>query len=235
MLPRRLGGFRTCPGWLRFMAVMLGAVLVTVMIGPMLLLAGLGRDAGMHRDAPAAAPAPWSTADAAYVQAMLWHQEQALDMASLVQGRTARPELRRLARSMRAAQSSDIVRMRAWLRAHGAGDSSDDARQRPAEPAGRWFAGMMAAPQLQTLASATGQRFDFLFVDMLLEHHKGAIVMAEGVLADGSDAQVELFATSAITDSRRAIRQLTSWRRRWAEPFLRRLTSPTARSMPASP
>jgi uncharacterized protein (DUF305 family) len=92
---------------------------------------------------------------------------------------------------------------------------------------------MMAAPQLQTLASATGQRFDFLFVDMLLEHHKGAIVMADEVLADGHDTQVEVLAKSAITDSRRAIRQLTGWRRRWAEPFLRQLTSP-ARSMPAS-
>jgi uncharacterized protein (DUF305 family) len=224
MLVRRLGGFRTCLGWLRFVAVPLGA---------MLLLAGLGRDAGMHRDAPAAAPAPWSTADAAYVQAMLWHQEQALEMASLVQGRTARPELRRLALSMRAARSSDIVRMRAWLGAHGAGDSSDDVRQRSTEPAGHWFPGMMAAPQLQTLASATGQRFDFLFVDMLLEHHKGAIVMADEVLADGHDTQVEVLAKSAITDSRRAIRQLTGWRRRWAEPFLRQLTSP-ARSMPAS-
>ena len=44
----------------------------------------------------------------------------------------------------------------------------------------RWFAGMMAETQVRSLAASTGQRFDFLFVDMLLEHHKGAIVMAEG-------------------------------------------------------
>jgi uncharacterized protein (DUF305 family) len=94
---------------------------------------------------------------------------------------------------------------------------------------------MMAETQLQTLAATTGQRFDFVFVDMLVEHHKGAVVMAEEVLTDGRDAKVHLLAGKAITRSQRAIRQLTGWRRRWAEPFIRQLTPPAARSRPTSP
>jgi uncharacterized protein (DUF305 family) len=124
--------------------------------------------------------------------------------------------------------------MRAWLHAHPSAHTLDDAGHRPVDPAGRWFAGMMAASQLQTLASTTGQRFDFLFVDMLLEHHKGAMVMADEVLADGRDAEVALLARRAMARSQRAIRQLTGWRRRWAEPFLRQLAPPAGRSMPAS-
>ena len=101
------------------------------------------------------------------------------------------------------------------------------------QPADRWFAGMMATSQLRTLAATSGQRFDFLFVDMLLEHYKGAIVMADGVLTDGRDAEVALLASRTVTYSQRAIGQLSSWRRRWAEPFLRELTPPAAQSMPA--
>jgi uncharacterized protein (DUF305 family) len=88
---------------------------------------------------------------------------------------------------------------------------------------------------LQAPAASTGQRFDFLFVDMLLEHHKGAVVMADRVLADGRDAEVALLASRASSCAQQAIRQLTGWRRRWAEPFLRQLTAPAAQSMPASP
>jgi len=93
---------------------------------------------------------------------------------------------------------------------------------------------MMARSQLRTLAATSGQRFDFLFVDMLLEHYKGAVVMADGVLAEGRDAEVARSASRTATDSQRAIGQLSSWRRRWAEPFLRELTPPAAQSMPAS-
>ena len=93
---------------------------------------------------------------------------------------------------------------------------------------------MMAKSQLRTLAATSGLRFDFLFVDMVLEHYKGAIVMADGVLVDGRDAEIALLASRTIADSQRTIRQLSGWRRRWAEPFLRELTSPADQSMPAS-
>lgn len=71
-------------------------------------------------------------------------------------------------------------------------------------------------------------------VDMLLEHYKGAIVMADGVLADGRDAEVALLASWTVAYSQRAIGQLSRWRRRWAEPFLQELTRPAAQSTPAS-
>jgi uncharacterized protein (DUF305 family) len=74
----------------------------------------------------------------------------------------------------------------------------------------------------------------FFFVDMLVGHHEGAIVMSDEVLADGRDAEIAVVASRTATHSRRAIEQLTTWRRRWAEPFLRELTSPAAQSMPVS-
>ena len=208
----------------------LAVVLVAASIGAMLLSRGPARDAG-PTGGPAAAS--WNSTDRAYVLAMLWHQQQAQELASLVQGRTSRPELQRLALNIRTAQTSDVDQMTAWLRARdpAAGGYLVHSATQPAD---RWFAGMMARSQLRTLAATSGQRFDFLFVDMLLEHYKGAIVMADGVLADGRDEEVAQLASRTVTDSQRAIGQLRGWRRRWAEPFLRELAPGAAQSMPAS-
>jgi uncharacterized protein (DUF305 family) len=226
-----LAGSRARPGWQQpQVAVSLAAMLVAAVIG-VLLLSGPARDAGAPNSISVAS---WNTTDAAYVQAMVWHEQQAQELASLVQGRTTRPELLRLALSIRTAWTTHVSRMTAWL--HGRRpDPADDPVHPATEPADRWFAGMMARSQMRTLAATSGQRFDFLFVDMLLEHHKGAIVMADEVLVDGRDAEVARLASRTITNSQRAISQLTRWRRRWAEPFLRELRLPAARSIPASP
>jgi uncharacterized protein (DUF305 family) len=233
MVRRRLDDSRAPLAWQLPLVAALGTALAAAMIG-LVLLKGPVQDAGTWSSASGASTATWNAADVTYVQAMLWHQDQAREMARLVLGRATRPELRRLSRSMRAAQSNDVAHLTAWLRAHGHGDFSDGPDHRPTAPADRWFAGMMAPPQLRTLASTTGQRFDFLFVDMLIEHHRGVIVMADEVLADGRDAEITLFAKRAKTYAHRELRQLTAWRQRWAEPFLRQLTPRTAQPMPAS-
>jgi uncharacterized protein (DUF305 family) len=230
MAQRRLAG-SPAPGWQRpQLAVSLAVVLVAAGIGAALLSRDTARDAGLA-DSPSAAS--WNIADKAYVLAMLWHQQQAQELASLVQGRTSRPELQRLAVSIHTAQNIDVAQMTAWFRARDPA-AGDYVVHSDTQPADRWFAGMIARSQLRTLAATSGQRFNFLFVDMLVEHHRGAIVMSDEVLADGRDAEIALVASRTATHSRRAIGQLTTWRRRWAEPFLRELTSPTAQPMPAS-
>jgi uncharacterized protein (DUF305 family) len=230
MAQRRLAG-SPAPGWQRpRLAVSLAVVLVAASIGAVLVSSGPARDAGPPDSASAAS---WNSADRAYVLAMLWHHQQAQELASLVQGRTSRPELRHLALSIRTAQTSDADRMTAWLRARDPA-AGNHLVHSDTQPADRWFPGMMARSQLRTLAATSGQRFDFLFVDMLLEHYKGAIVVADRVLADGRDAEVALLASRTVTNSQRAIGQLSSWRRRWAEPFLQELTPPAAQMMPAS-
>jgi uncharacterized protein (DUF305 family) len=230
MAQHRLAGL-PAPGWPRpQLAVSLAVVLVAAGIGAALLSRDTARDAGLA-DRPSAAS--WNSADKAYVLAMLWHQQQAQELASLVQGRTSRPELQRLAVSIHTAQNIDVAQMTAWFRARDPA-AGDYLVHSDTQPADRWFAGMMARSQLRTLAATSGQRFDFLFVDMLVEHYKGGIVMADGVLADGRDAEVALLASRTVTYSQRAIGQLSSWRRRWAEPFLQELTPPAAQSMPAS-
>ena len=231
MAQRRLAGSPTDPGWQRpQLALLVAVVLMTASIGAVLLSRGPARDASPPGRPSAAS---WNSTDRAYVLAMLWHQQQAQELASLVQGRTSRPELRRLALSIRTAQTSDVDRMTVWLRTRDPAAGGYVVHS-DTQPADRWFAGMMARSQLRTLAATSGQRFDFLFADMLLEHYEGAIVMADGVLADGRDAEVALLASRTVSYSQRAIGQLSGWRRRWAEPFLRELVPPAAQSLSAA-
>lgn len=230
MAQRRLAGSPARPGWQQpQLAVSLAVVLVVASIGAVLLSGGSARDAR----SPASTPASWNGTDRSYVLAMLWHEQQAQELAGLVRGRTSRVELQRLALSIRTARGTDVARMTTWLWARDPA-AGEYLVHSDTQSADRWFAGMMARSQLRTLATTRGQRFDFLFVDMLLEHYKGAVVMAAWVVADGRDAEVARLARRAVIAAQRAIRRLTGWRRHWAEPFLRQLTTPAAQSMPAA-
>jgi uncharacterized protein (DUF305 family) len=218
MAQRRLAGSPARPGWQQpHLAVALAVVLVVASIGAVLLSGGSARDARPPASTPAAS---WNGTDRAYVLAMLWHEQQAQELAGLVQGRTSRAALQRLALSLRTARSTDITWMTTWLWARDPA-AGEYLVHSDTQSADRWFAGMMARSQLRTLATTRGQRFDFLFVDMLLEHYKGVVVMAAWVFADGRDAEVARLARRAVIAAQRAIRQLTGWRRQWAEPFLR--------------
>jgi uncharacterized protein (DUF305 family) len=153
--------------------VSLAVVLVVASIAAVLLSGGSARNAGPPGSTPAAS---WNSPDRSYVLAMLWHQQQAQELAGLVQGRTSRAELQRLALSIRTPRSADTARMTVWLRARDPA-AGDYLVHSDTQTADRWFAGMMARSQLRTLATTSGQR------------------------------------------------QLTGWRRHWAEPFLRQLTT----------
>jgi len=215
------------PGWPHLL-------LLVVALGGLLLWAGRSLDAASPPSAAASTPAidQWNPADTAFVQAMVLHRQQALQMANLVQGRTARPELLGLARRIRLAQDPEMAQLTARLRDRSPSVASGGVSD---VSGGRWFAGMMATSQLRTLAATTGQRFDFLLVDMLLAHHNGAVVMAGEALADGGDPQVGKFAGSVLAGQRQEIGELTTWRRRWAEPFLRQLGQATARGAAGPP
>jgi uncharacterized protein (DUF305 family) len=196
-----------------------------VAFGGLLLMAGRSPDAVRPRGGGAAGQAngQWNAVDLAFVQAMVLHHEQALQMAGLVQDRTNRPELLGLARRIQLAQDTELGQLTARLRHPSTSVSSSGVGHADGGQDGRWYVGMMATTQLQTLAATAGQRFDFLLVDMLLAHHDGAVVMAGEVLADGRDPQVGQFASSVIADHQRKFRELTTLRRRWAAPFLRQL------------
>lgn len=132
--------------------------------------------------------------DALFVQMMIPHHTQALRMAALAPERAADPRIRALADRIRASQIPEIQQLRGWLDAHGLADDRAGGHDHAGMP------GMQSDAALRDLATARGTAFDRLFIEMMTDHHQGAIDMASGVLRSGVDITVRQLANSIATE-----------------------------------
>jgi uncharacterized protein (DUF305 family) len=133
-------------------------------------------------DEAAAVGAPGHTAaDTAFMQAMIAHHQQALDMAGLVAGRTGRDDLPLLAERIIESQEAEIELIEEWLtdRDEEVPDEATDHGEHEGMP------GMATAAQLDELEAADGAAFDRLFLELMIAHHQGAVTMVTDLYADG--------------------------------------------------
>ena len=141
----------------------------------------------------------FSEADVKFMQGMIPHHAQALEMTALVAARSGRDAMRRLAQRIELSQEDEIAMMQEWLRARGQAVSAMDAHHAPGwEP----MPGMLTeARRLDRLAAAQAAEFDRLFLELMIKHHQGALTMVENLLDQRGAAQdSQLFAfTSDIT------------------------------------
>lgn len=168
-----------------------------------LLALALSATGAAHAQAGASAPAaaPRHTeADVRFMQHMIHHHAQALEMTSLVATRTTTPAIRLLAERIDVSQQDEIGTMQRWLRARGAevpavgaaahaGHGDGHAHAGPAAAAMPAMPGMLTAEEMARLAAASGPAFDRLFLESMIRHHEGALVMVAELLAHPGAAQ----------------------------------------------
>ncbi len=127
--------------------------------------------------------------DVRFMQDMIPHHYQAVEMAALVADRTNRRELIDVAGRIDASQADEIAFMQDWLRARG--QDAPDPAARQAHRGGHGahkmhvshdMAGMASPEQMAQLAAAEGVAFDRLFLELMIPHHEGAVRMAEDLL-----------------------------------------------------
>jgi uncharacterized protein (DUF305 family) len=168
-----------------------------------LALAGCGQS---EEPAPAAdttaAPtvtdgaAAFNDGDVEFVQGMIPHHDQALQMADIALDPTvgAGGEVRALAEEVRAAQDPEIELMTRWLNEWGQPmhmDTSDGHDMSSME-------GMMSDADMEALAAARGDDFDRMWLEMMIRHHEGAIATAETAKAEASNPEVIELANEVI-------------------------------------
>ena len=156
-------------------------------------------------DAAQAVEPKFNEADVAFMQMMVPHHAQAIVMAKLAHEHAQDPKVRDLADRIRAAQGPEILMMAAWL------EERDMAVPTAAEDPSEWdhsahghngMMGMLTEQQMKQLAKADGARFDRLFLQGMIQHHEGAIDMADDVAVDGIDIMVsEVAADVALTQT----------------------------------
>lgn len=147
--------------------------------------------------------------DVMFAQMMIPHHEQAVVMADLAAGRAEDSQILALASEIKAAQDPEIELMASWLDQWGAPRMSGaDAMM---SHGSHGMEGMLSDAQLDALASAQGPTFDALFAQYMIEHHEGAVAMAEDVLASGSHPAVAALAREIIVTQEKEIVQLRAF------------------------
>lgn len=138
---------------------------------------------------------PPNATDVQFVQNMIVHHQQALDMANLVPQRSARDDVKRFADRVLDSQRVEIDAMNDWLRRHGH-PTIDPEHGGHGQHAG--MPGMATPAQLDTLRAASGPEFDRLFLQLMITHHEGALTMAGQAQTHGRDVRVQELADDVI-------------------------------------
>ena len=153
---------------------------------------------------------PHSPADVQFMQGMIMHHAQAVEMTALIESHTENKELRSLGARISKSQSDEIGFMKRWLTVRGEAIS-------PAMPEMHGhmsshqmlMPGMLTAKQMEALKKAKGKEFDRLFLTGMIQHHKGALIMVKDLFdtaGAGQDAEVFNFATDVDSGQRAEIR-----------------------------
>ncbi len=151
-------------------------------------------------------------ADIDFMQGMIMHHEQAVEMTALIPTHTDDPAIRKLGARISVSQASEIKFMKRWLTARGQSESMAMPGMPDMDMNGKPMAlmpGMLTPGQIAALRAAHGAEFDRLFLTGMMQHHNGALTMVKDLFntpGAGQDAELFNFATDADNTQRAEIR-----------------------------
>jgi uncharacterized protein (DUF305 family) len=148
-------------------------------------------------------PGAFNDADVMFAQMMIPHHEQALEMSKLADGQASDAEIKTLAADIEKAQDPEIKTMKSWLKAWGKPESAQESMPGMDHGSGGMdhgsgMSGMMSEQDMKKLEAAKGTDFDRMFAQMMIEHHEGAITMAEDEQKNGRDATAKKLAAAVV-------------------------------------
>lgn len=151
-------------------------------------------------------------ADIEFTLAMIVHHQQAIEMSALAEDRAESDEVRVLAARIEAAQQPEIDLMLGWLEVWGEDPPADGMGMDGMDHDGMGMddadMGMMTEQDMANLDAASGPEFDRMFLEMMIEHHRGAIAMAREVQATGSHPDVLQIASQVIVDQEAEVQEM---------------------------
>ncbi|CAN5791672.1 hypothetical protein BH24ACT8_BH24ACT8_15020 [soil metagenome] len=134
-------------------------------------------------------------ADVEFASGMVPHHQQAVMMSDMALEQGG-PEVMALAEEIKAAQDPEIETMTQWLDAWGAEAPMDMEDMEDMEDMD--MEGMMSAEDMENLMSAEGAEFDTMWLEMMIEHHNGAVMMGQTEVEEGSNADAIALAETII-------------------------------------
>jgi uncharacterized protein (DUF305 family) len=155
---------------------------------------------------------PRSQADVEFMQGMIMHHSQAIEMTALIASHTENKDLRSLGARISRSQSDEIKFMQRWLAVRGEPVSMAMPGMADMDRSGQPMAlmpGMLTPEQMEALRKAKGAEFDRLFLTGMIQHHTGALTMVKDLFdtaGAGQDAELFDFATDVDSGQRAEIR-----------------------------
>ena len=155
---------------------------------------------------------PRSPADVDFMQGMIMHHQQAVEMTALISSHTANKDLQLLGAKISSSQSSEIKFMQRWLAARGEPISMAMPGMPDMDKSGHpmdLMPGMLSSEQMDALRKSKGAEFDQLFLTGMIQHHNGALTMVKDLFdtaGAGQDADLFNFATDADNTQRAEIK-----------------------------
>jgi uncharacterized protein (DUF305 family) len=162
---------------------------------------------------------PRSSADVQFMQGMILHHAQAVEMTAMIPSHTQNEDLHSLGARISSSQSDEIKFMKRWLAARGESDQKAmpgmdmsagmDTTHKASHASMAPMPGMLTPRQMEALQKAKGAEFDHLFLAGMIKHHNGALTMVKDLFdtaGAGQDAELFNFATDADNTQRAEIR-----------------------------
>jgi uncharacterized protein (DUF305 family) len=163
---------------------------------------------------------PRSAKDVEFMQGMIMHHAQAVEMTALMESHTQNKELRLLGARISHSQSEEIRFMKRWLKARGEPTEMPMPKMTGVDMPGMDMSkqpmlmpGMLTPKQMEALRKAKGAEFDQLFLTGMIQHHNGALIMVKDLFdtaGSGQDAEVFNFVTDVDSGQRAEIRIMQS-------------------------
>ena len=154
---------------------------------------------------------PHSPKDVQFMQGMIMHHAQAVEMTALIESHTENKDLRTLGSRISRSQSDEIKFMERWLDTRGEPVSMEmpDMPGMDMSSHHMLMPGMLTAKQMDALKKAKGEEFDRLFLTGMIQHHNGALIMVKDLFdtaGAGQDAELFNFATDVDSGQRAEIK-----------------------------
>jgi uncharacterized protein (DUF305 family) len=133
------------------------------------------------------------------MQGMISHHAQAVAMTDLVDSRSASAAVRKLAERIQVSQTDEITLMERWLSTRGEEIPAPHAHH---ATGGMLMPGMLTPDEMARLSAAKGRAFDRLFLEGMIKHHEGALVMVKDLFATpGAAQESDIFAFASDVDA----------------------------------
>ncbi len=159
------------------------------------------------------ADAKYNATDIGFAQGMIPHHAQAIEMADLALTSTTNPDVLALANKIKAAQSPEIEKLSGWLRQWGQtvpSTASGSMDHDMSGTGGMMMDGMMSQADMDRLESSTGTEFDRLLLELMIQHHEGAVKMSKSEVSGGKNPDAIALAEAIISGQQAEITAMES-------------------------